>query len=126
GKTRFSLEGIDMLIPVLDEIICGAAEQGLRHTLIGMAHRGRLNVLAHVLQKPYAQILAEFKDPVGVKTFHLDQMWMGDVKYHAGARPASPRGQMHVTMAPNPSHLEAVNPVVEGMARAAGTVANVP
>ena len=64
GKTRFSVEGLDMLVPILDEIICGAADQGMRHTLLGMAHRGRLNVLAHVLQKPYAQILAEFKDPV--------------------------------------------------------------
>ena len=64
GKTRFSVEGLDMLVPILDEIICGAADSGTRHTMIGMAHRGRLNVLAHVLQKPYAQILAEFKDPV--------------------------------------------------------------
>ncbi len=115
-----------MLVPILDEIICGAADRGTRHTIIGMAHRGRLNVLAHVLQKPYAQILAEFKDPVGSATFRLDQGWMGDVKYHAGARTASPRGQMHVTLAPNPSHLEAVDPVVVGMARAAGTVADAP
>ena len=64
GKTRFSVEGLDMLVPILDEIICGAADSGARHALLGMAHRGRLNVLAHVLDKPYAQILAEFKDPV--------------------------------------------------------------
>src|SRR5688572_27294181 len=126
GKTRFSVEGVDMLIPILDEIICGAADQGTRHTLIGMAHRGRLNVLAHVLQKPYAQILSEFKDPVAARALRVDQGWMGDVKYHAGARTSAPRGHMHVTMAPNPSHLEAVNPVVVGMARAAGTVANQP
>src|SRR4030095_13145139 len=99
GKTRFSLEGVDLLIPVLDEIICGAAEHGTRHTMIGMAHRGRLNVLAHVLQKPYAQILAEFKDPVA-QAYRLNLGWMGDVKYHAGARTAVPRGQLHVTMAP--------------------------
>ena len=123
GKTRFSVEGLDMLVPILDEIICGAADSGIRHTVIGMAHRGRLNVLAHVLQKPYSQILAEFKDPVQTQTLRIDLGWMGDVKYHAGARTAAPRGQMHVTMAPNPSHLEAVNPVVVGMARAAGTVA---
>ena len=92
-----------------------------RHTMLGMAHRGRLNVLAHVLEKPYAQILAEFKDPVQTQTWRIDLGWMGDVKYHAGARTAAPRGQMYVTMAPNPSHLEAVNPVVVGMARAAGT-----
>ena len=74
-----------MLVPILDEIICGAADQGARHTIIGMAHRGRLNVLAHVLQKPYAQILAEFKDPVGARTCASISGWMGDVKYHAGA-----------------------------------------
>ena len=126
GKTRFSVEGLDMLVPVLDEIICGAADSGTRHAVIGMAHRGRLNVLAHVLQKPYAQILAEFKDPVARQTLRMDLGWMGDVKYHAGARTSAPRGQMHVTLAPNPSHLEAVNPVVVGMARAAGTMANEP
>jgi 2-oxoglutarate dehydrogenase E1 component len=114
-----------MLVPILDEIICGAAERGVRQTIIGMAHRGRLNVLAHVLRKPYAQILAEFKDPIATAT-RLSQGWMGDVKYHAGARTSSPRGQMHITMPPNPSHLEAVNPVVVGMARAAGTVVNRP
>jgi 2-oxoglutarate dehydrogenase E1 component len=126
GKTRFSVEGLDMLVPVLDEMICGAAESGTRQAVIGMAHRGRLNVLAHVLQKPYAQILAEFKDPVAAYPFREDLGWMGDVKYHAGARTSAPRGKMHVTMAPNPSHLEAVNPVVVGMARAAGTVASEP
>jgi 2-oxoglutarate dehydrogenase E1 component len=124
GKTRFSIEGLDMLVPILDEVVCGAAESGTRHTVLGMAHRGRLNVLAHILQKPYAQILAEFKDPVLNRTLRIDQGWMGDVKYHAGARTSAPRGEMHVTLAPNPSHLEAVNPVVVGMARAAGTVAN--
>ena len=126
GKTRFSVEGVDMLVPILDEMLCGAADSGTRQTFIGMAHRGRLNVLAHVLQKPYAQILAEFKDPVAAHALRLDLGWMGDVKYHAGARTSAPRGQMHVTMAPNPSHLEAVDPVVVGMARAAGTVANRP
>jgi 2-oxoglutarate dehydrogenase E1 component len=115
-----------MLVPVLDEIICGAAEQGVRQTLLGMAHRGRLNVLAHILDKPYSQILAEFKDPVNAHTLRMDLGWMGDVKYHSGARTAAPRGQMFVTLAPNPSHLEAVNPVVEGMARAAGTHAGRP
>jgi 2-oxoglutarate dehydrogenase E1 component len=121
GKTRFSVEGLDMLVPVLDEIICGAADRGVRQAIIGMAHRGRLNVLAHILQKPYSQILAEFKDPIG-SSARINTGWMGDVKYHAGARTSAPRGQMYVTMPPNPSHLEAVNPVVVGMARAAGTV----
>jgi 2-oxoglutarate dehydrogenase E1 component len=124
GKTRFSIEGLDMLVPVLDEIISGAGDQGVRHTLLGMAHRGRLNVLAHVLDKPYTQILAEFKDPVQAQALRIDLGWTGDVKYHAGARTSSPRGQMFVSLAPNPSHLEAVNPVVVGMARAAGTHTN--
>jgi len=123
GKTRFSIEGVDMLVPVLDELISGAANQGARHTIIGMAHRGRLNVLAHILEKPYAQILAEFKDPVLKQRLRIDLGWMGDVKYHAGASTSMPRGQTYVTMPPNPSHLEAVNPVVVGMARASGTAA---
>jgi 2-oxoglutarate dehydrogenase E1 component len=121
GKTRFSIEGLDMLVPVLDEIICGAAEHGARHAVLAMAHRGRLNVLTHVLDKSYAQILAEFKDPVGARSLRTDLGWMGDVKYHAGARTAAPGGQMFITMPPNPSHLEAVDPVAVGMARAAGT-----
>jgi 2-oxoglutarate dehydrogenase E1 component len=126
GKTRFSIEGLDMLVPVLDEIICGAAEHGARHAVLGMAHRGRLNVLAHVLDKSYGQILAEFKDPIAAKSLRTDLGWMGDVKYHAGARTAAPRGQMYITMPPNPSHLEAVDPVAVGMARAAGTDASRP
>jgi len=125
GRTRFSLEGLDMLVPMLDEIISGAGDRGVRHTMLGMAHRGRLNVLAHVLDKPYEEILAEFKDH-DLREVRLDLGWRGDVKYHAGARTSSPRGQMFVTLVPNPSHLEAVNPVVEGMARAAGTRANHP
>src|SRR5712692_5634616 len=94
-----------------------------------MAHRGRLNVLAHILNKPYAQILAEFKDPVAPRKFRDDLGWTGDVKYHSGARRASFDGaavNLNVTVAPNPSHLEAVNPVVEGMARAAGTRVDQP
>jgi 2-oxoglutarate dehydrogenase E1 component len=126
AKTRFSIEGLDMLVPVLDAIIAGAASQGARHTIIGMAHRGRLNVLAHILEKPYAQILAEFKDPVAAQALRIDLGWMGDVKYHAGASTTAPVGHTYVTMPPNPSHLEAVDPVVVGMARAAGTVADHP
>jgi len=125
GKTRFSIEGLDMLVPILDEVIGGAAEAGIRHILIGMAHRGRLSVLTHVLGMPYAQILAEFKDPAGRNfTIREDLSWTGDVTYHLGARRAlkSDRAvQMVVSMPPNPSHLEHINPVVEGMARAAGT-----
>ena len=126
GKTRFSIEGVDMLVPILDSLIAGAATHGARHTIIGMAHRGRLNVLAHILEKPYAQILAEFKDPVAADALRIDLGWMGDVKYHAGASTTGPVGHTYVTMPPNPSHLEAVDPVVVGMARAAGTVADRP
>ena len=124
GKTRFSIEGLDMLVPALDEIIGDSAEFGARHIIIGMAHRGRLNVMAHVLNKPYAQILAEFKDPVFSRNFREDMAWTGDVKYHAGARRAIEGGaelDVVVVMPPNPSHLEAVDPVVVGMARAAST-----
>ncbi len=129
GKTRFSIEGLDMLVPVLDEVIGEAAEGGTRSILIGMAHRGRLNVMAHLLNKPYQQILAEFKDPLSSKNFREDMAWTGDVKYHAGAHRAIKDGRemdLVVSMPPNPSHLEAIDPIVEGMARAAGTVTDRP
>ncbi len=112
-----------MLVPILDEVIGESGEAGIGQILIGMAHRGRLNVMAHVLSKPYEQILAEFKDPVS-KNFREDMAWTGDVKYHAGAHRAIKGGaamDLVVSMPPNPSHLEAIDPVVEGMARAAGT-----
>ena len=131
GKTRFSLEGLDMLVPILDELLGEAAEAGIRSILIGMAHRGRLNVLAHVLNTPYARILAEFKDPARGRNFTIreDLSWTGDVTYHLGARRAIPGGapvSLVVSLPPNPSHVEAINPVVEGMARAAGTRADAP
>ncbi len=126
GKSRFSIEGLDMLVPILDELVGAAAEAAIYTVLIGMAHRGRLNILAHVLNKPYAQILAEFKDPVEGYRFVIreDLGWTGDVKYHLGARRAIKGGQpvdMEVKVPPNPSHLETINPVIQGMARAAGT-----
>ena len=128
GKTRFSIEGLDMMVPILDEIIHDAAEGGVQHVMIAMAHRGRLNVLAHVLQKPYREILAEFKDPI--LKLRVDLGFMGDVKYHAGARvvarPDDTARQVVVSMPPNPSHLEAVDPIVHGMARAAATTADRP
>ena len=130
GKTRFSIEGLDMMIPILDEIIHDAAEGGVQHVMIAMAHRGRLNVLAHILQKSYTQILAEFKDPMLSNRLRVDLGWMGDVKYHAGARiEAQPDGlpkQVVISMPPNPSHLETVDPVLNGMARAAATTAEQP
>jgi 2-oxoglutarate dehydrogenase E1 component len=125
GKTRFSIEGLDMMVPILDEIIHDAAAAGVKHVMIAMAHRGRLNVLAHIMQKPYAQVLAEFKDPVFARTARIDLGWMGDVKYHAGARfvvdGADRPESLIISMPPNPSHLEAVDPVLVGMARAAAT-----
>ncbi|HMB22658.1 MAG TPA: 2-oxoglutarate dehydrogenase E1 component, partial [Anaerolineales bacterium] len=129
GKTRFSIEGLDMLVPVLDEIVANAALENICVTLIGMAHRGRLNVLAHILQKPYSQLLAEFSDPSGRATTWDELGWTGDVKYHMGAYRSPRRDQkidMLVHMPPNPSHLEMVDPIVAGMARAANTKADVP
>jgi 2-oxoglutarate dehydrogenase E1 component len=125
GKTRFSIEGLDMLVPILDEVIGEAGEAGIGSILIGMAHRGRLNVMAHVLCKPYEQILAEFKDPASSRNFREDMAWAGDVKYHAGAQRAIKDGRamnLEISMPPNPSHLEAIDPIVAGMARAAGTL----
>ncbi|MGQ0793993.1 MAG: 2-oxoglutarate dehydrogenase E1 component [Deltaproteobacteria bacterium] len=125
GKFRFSIEGVDMLVPMLDELIGDSAESGIVNVLVGMAHRGRLNVMTHVLNKPYAKMIAKFKDPVSV--FKDDIGWTGDVKYHESARRSVRNGRqidLVVTLAPNPSHLEAVNPVIQGMARAAGTKVN--
>jgi 2-oxoglutarate dehydrogenase E1 component len=130
GKTRFSIEGLDMMIPILTEIIGQASGDEIYTILIGMAHRGRLNVLSHVLRKPYAQILAEFKDPVNDRSTGAGyQGWTGDVKYHKGALRAvraDETGSLVVSMAPNPSHLELINPVVAGMARAAGSRVDQP
>jgi 2-oxoglutarate dehydrogenase E1 component len=125
GRTRFSIEGVDMLVPVLDEVIGGAANANICTILIGMGHRGRLNVLAHVLEKSYAEILSEFRDPVAGHNFDIrdDLGWTGDVKYHKGARHALTEDaeavSLVITIPPNPSHLEHIDPVVEGMARAA-------
>jgi 2-oxoglutarate dehydrogenase E1 component len=129
GKTRFSIEGLDMLIPMLDEIISNAALETICVPIIGMAHRGRLNVLAHVLQKPYTQILAEFADPKGRATTWDELGWTGDVKYHIGAYLSPGKDQktdMLIYMPANPSHLEMVNPLIAGIARAANTKVDVP
>lgn len=128
GKFRFSIEGVDMLVPMLNEFIDEASKSGIKNVLLGMAHRGRLNVLAHVLNKPYYHTFSVFKDPVHERDFRDDIGWRGDVKYHAGfTKAVNGNGReidMMISLAPNPSHLEAVNPVVEGMARAAGTISN--
>jgi len=123
GKHRFSIEGLDVLVPMMDMVITELANRRERNILIGMAHRGRLNVLAHILNKPYRQILAEFKDPVRREPGRDYFGWTGDVKYHMGGerRVTDVQVDLDIKLAPNPSHLEFVNPVVEGMARAAGT-----
>ncbi|HEY6286544.1 MAG TPA: thiamine pyrophosphate-dependent enzyme, partial [Ktedonobacteraceae bacterium] len=125
GQKRFSLEGTDVLVPMLDEIIQAAIECGTCEVIIGMAHRGRLNVLAHVFEKPYAAILSEFghmKHKEGVPlTDSFGFGYTGDVKYHLGAENILGEGatiDLKITLSPNPSHLEFVNPVVEGMTRA--------
>lgn len=120
GQKRFSIEGTDTLVPILDEILRQVAEAGIPKVAMGMAHRGRLNVLAHVLGKPYEQILAEFmgldhREPAAL-TEGGTLGYTGDVKYHMGGIRAA--GQLQVILAHNPSHLEFVDPVVEGMARA--------
>jgi 2-oxoglutarate dehydrogenase E1 component len=133
GQKRFSLEGCDMLVPMLDSIIRTAAAAGTREIVIGMAHRGRLNVLVHILGKAYAAVFSEFL-AAGHSASQSDAGrgsvgWMGDVKYHLGAR----RGfrdagieEMPITLAPNPSHLEFVNAVIEGRARAAQEDRTIP
>ena len=129
GKTRFSIEGLDTLVPVLDEVISAAAAGDIHRGFIAMAHRGRLNVMTHVLGKPYAQMLAEFRDPARSTREHIGMKFDGDVKYHLAATREFPAGRdvnFVVTMPPNPSHLEAIDPVLEGMARAAGTNAAKP
>ncbi|MGE3807658.1 MAG: thiamine pyrophosphate-dependent enzyme, partial [Gemmataceae bacterium] len=116
GQKRFSLEGAETLIPMLDALIERAGDQGVREIVFGMAHRGRLNVLANIIGKPYQEIFAEFED---VKP--LDLFGDGDVKYHlgfSGKRATVGGAQIHLSLTPNPSHLESVDPVVAGRVRA--------
>lgn len=132
GKTRFSIEGQDILVPMLDDLMEKAAQSEICTVLIGMAHRGRLNILAHILGKPYSQILAEFKDPVSHFSTREELGWSGDVKYHKGAQRALAGGEsgetilLVVEMPPNPSHLEHIDPVLVGMARASGSKVDQP
>jgi multifunctional 2-oxoglutarate metabolism enzyme len=117
GHKRFSLEGAESLVPMLDSILGDAADAGMREAVIGMAHRGRLNVLANIVGKSFGQIFREFEGSIDPDT----AQGSGDVKYHVGAagKLTSRAGNdIVVTVASNPSHLEAVDPVVEGMARA--------
>ena len=117
GQKRFSLEGGETTIAALDAIINTASESGVKEVVIGMAHRGRLNILANIMGKTYEQIFSEFEG-----TAVMDQtMGSGDVKYHMGysSEVETPsKNKVHLKLMPNPSHLEAVDPVVLGFARA--------
>ena len=125
GQHQFSIEGLDMTVPMLDEMIGLAGGDGAEEVVIGMAHRGRLNVLAHNLERPYESIFAEFE---GASTLEavttIPQGGTGDVKYHHGAQGSKklPSGEViRVNLESNPSHLEFVSPVVMGATRAAQT-----
>jgi len=121
GQKRFSIEGLDVLVPMLDETIERAGASGARRLVLGMAHRGRLNVLAHIVGLPYETIFAEFEGGRHVEETLTPEGGTGDVKYHHGADgvyQTAAGKPVNITLTPNPSHLEAVNPVVEGRARA--------
>nr|WP_246497893.1 multifunctional oxoglutarate decarboxylase/oxoglutarate dehydrogenase thiamine pyrophosphate-binding subunit/dihydrolipoyllysine-residue succinyltransferase subunit [Natronoglycomyces albus] len=118
GQKRFSLEGGESLIPLLDQVLTNAADESLDEVVIGMPHRGRLNVLANIVDKPLSQIFTEFEGHMDPKTVHGS----GDVKYHLGMtgefHTPDSRASTTVSVTANPSHLEAVNPVAEGIVRA--------
>lgn len=122
GQKRFSIEGVDMLVPMLDRFIAGADASGAGEVVLSMAHRGRLNVLVHVMGKPYQAVLREFQAALGTPRAESGSVgqWTGDAKYHLGwVAPHGTRGRrVGVVLANNPSHLEFVNPVLEGMTRA--------
>ena len=117
GAKRFSVEGCEAVVPAMDYIVRHGADLGVQELVIGMAHRGRLNVLTNIMGKPQEQVFAEFE---GLE-YDEDGTFDGDVKYHYGysndIKTAS-GNEVHLTLCPNPSHLEAVNPVVEGLTRA--------
>ncbi|HET8622565.1 MAG TPA: multifunctional oxoglutarate decarboxylase/oxoglutarate dehydrogenase thiamine pyrophosphate-binding subunit/dihydrolipoyllysine-residue succinyltransferase subunit, partial [Gemmatimonadales bacterium] len=126
GHKRFSIEGVDTLVPMLDVTLELAAAAGAREVVIGMAHRGRLNVLAHTIGRPYDTIFAEFEGGRFVEGNQLTpEGGTGDVKYHHGAEGAfrlRNGKSIAVTLSPNPSHLEFVSPIVDGRARAIQTL----
>jgi 2-oxoglutarate dehydrogenase E1 component len=124
GQKQFSLEGLDVLIPMLDEAIELGAEAGAHEVVLGMAHRGRLNALVHTVGRSYESILREFEGERSYDALVVDpEGGSGDVKYHlpASGTRVTRAGEIEVTIAPNPSHLEAVDPVVEGWTRAEQT-----
>ena len=129
GQKQFSLEGLDVMIPMLDEAIELAAEGGAHEIVLGMAHRGRLNVLAHTIGMPYEYILREFEGERTIEAVAADpEGGTGDVKYHLAAHGTrtTAHGKVGVRLVANPSHLEAVNPVVEGRTRAEQTDRSTP
>jgi 2-oxoglutarate dehydrogenase E1 component len=130
GQKQFSIEGLDMTVPMLDELIQLAATRGAREVVIGMAHRGRLNVLAHNLGRPYESIFAEFEGSSTLEPITtIPQGGTGDVKYHHGAQGSYqlPSGEsIIVRLESNPSHLEFVAPVAAGATRAAQTTRQGP
>lgn len=128
GQKRFSIEGLEVMVPMIDQIVNYASEDNIENIMMGMAHRGRLSVLANVLGKPYDKIFSEFnysKDKELMPSegsIGINYGWTGDVKYHFGAKKEFSSGnevKTRITLAHNPSHLEFVNPVVEGFTRAA-------
>jgi 2-oxoglutarate dehydrogenase E1 component len=124
GQKQFSLEGLDVMIPMLDETIELASEAGAHEVVMGMAHRGRLNVLAHTIGMPYEYILREFEGERTIEAVAADpEGGTGDVKYHLAAHGTrtTANGKVGVRLVANPSHLEAVDPVVEGRTRAEQT-----
>jgi 2-oxoglutarate dehydrogenase E1 component len=124
GQKQFSIEGLDVMVPMLDEAIELSAEAGAHEVVIGMAHRGRLSVLAHTIGQPYEAILREFEGERSIDAVvSTPEGGSGDVKYHLGAEGVrkTPSGEITVALCANPSHLEAVDPVVEGRARAEQT-----
>ncbi|UOQ46521.1 2-oxoglutarate dehydrogenase E1 component [Halobacillus salinarum] len=128
AQKRFSIEGLDIMVPMLDYLVHSASTDEIDNIMMGMAHRGRLNVLAHVLGKPYDIIFSEFHHSADKElvpsegSMGINYGWTGDVKYHFGAYRKIESGEQsatRVTLSHNPSHLEYVNPVVEGFTRAA-------
>jgi len=124
GAKRFGIEGLDMMVPMLDLTLELAAQSGVRDAVLGMAHRGRLNTLAHVVGRPYEAIFTEFEGGKHLEGVMTPDGGTGDVKYHHGAEGAfrTPDGRtINVSLAPNPSHLEFIGAVVDGRARAKQT-----
>jgi 2-oxoglutarate dehydrogenase E1 component len=119
GQKRFSLEGGESLIPLLDELVQAGGEAGVREAVIGMAHRGRLNVLINIIGKLPGELFDEFEG-LNSRTLDVEASSSGDVKYHLGYSSdiQTPGGVIHLTLAFNPSHLEIIDPVVEGSVRA--------